>query len=210
MRCCLHNEHSISAEVCIDRTHAPCTIATQARERPQLSQPLSCRDPKRATMATPAHELEEKRAIVKKKRASGEQAPMPAKTRRIVNAAQLVYQSLGPLPPPNRVNMLGSQAHQLVPWTRSRTDVCKFAFWFAHLGNVCSRLRLVQANWRQGVIQCRVESQRRGTLHLHCLCYVPQGVLELPPSDGSYRAARKRPRDAESPDARPNHITTAA
>ena len=115
-------------------------------------------------MAAPAQEL----AGVKKKRALVEQAAMLAKTRRILEAADSIYRSPGPLP----------------PLTGSRVDICRFGFWLADLGNVSSRLRQGQESWRAGEVHCRTELQRRGTLHLHCLCYV------------------QRPRDAESPDAR--------
>ena len=123
-------------------------------------------------------------------------APRPAKTRRTVETADSVYR------PP---------AHPLVPWTRARTDIYRFGFWIARIGNVCSRLRSVQTSFCMGrLLHCRVESQKRGALHLHCLCYVPQGVLELPPPDGSYRAARELPREAECPDARPNRMAVVA
>ena len=106
----------------------------------------SLRPPGRASMATPAQEVEER----------------PAKMRRIHRS---------PEPLPEVLNMLGCQSHQLVPWTRSRTDICKFGFWIAaDLGNVCSHLQLLQTNKYQGEIHCRVESQKRGTPHLHCLC----------------------------------------
>ena len=121
-------------------------------------------------------------------------APRPAKTRRTVETADSVYR------PP---------AHPLVPWTRARTDIYRFGFWIARIGNVCSRLRSVQTSFCMGrLLHCRVESQKRGALHLHCLCYVPQGVLELPPPDGIYRAGRERPRDVECPEARPNRIAS--
>ena len=81
-------------------------------------------------------------------------APMHAKTGRTVDAADLVYRSPGPLPPSTGM----SDILRWVLWTRSRTGICKFCFWIADLGRI-------QANW------CRVESQKRGTLHLHCLCY---------------------------------------
>ena len=197
----MQDEHSMSASLRIARTRATCTIAAQARKHPQLPQlqPLGCRAPRRATMATPAHEFEEKQAVVKKKRASAAQAP-PAKTKRIGNAAELVYRSPGPLPPLTGVlNMLRCQARRLVPCPLSRIDTCKFGFWIADLRDVRSRLLLVQTSWRKGEIHCRVEAQKRGTPHLHFFCYAPRGVLE-PPSDGSYHAARKRPRDAEPPD----------
>ena len=173
---CRHNYVSIARI-------STCTIATQARKHPQLSQlqPLSCRAPRRATMTTPAHALNEKQAVVKKKRASAAQAPVPTKTRRSVEATDLAHRS-----------------PQLVPWTRSRTDICRFGFWIADLGGVCSRLRLVQAGWCRGKLHCRTEAQQRGTLHLHCVCYVPRGVLELLPSYGSYPGPQKPLRDAES------------
>ena len=134
-------------------------------------------------MIAPAQDLEES---VKKKRTFVAQAPRHAKTRRLAEAAD--YWSLGPLPP--QVNMPECQVHRLVPWSRSNR--CKFVFWTAGLAKVCSHLRLVQTNWFQGQIHCRVESQKRDTPHLHCLCYVPRNGLELPPPDGSYRAALKR------------------
>ena len=156
-------------------------------------------------MATSAQE--EKHATVSTKRTPAVQAPMLAKARRIVDAVDLVYRSLGPLPPlTGMLSISGCQARQFVPWTRSRTNICKYGFWIAEQRNICSRLRPVQTSWHKSEIHCRTECQSRGTLHFHYLCYVPQGVLELPLSDGSYRAARKRLRDGESPSARLNHI----
>ena len=131
----------------------------------------SLRPPERASMTTPAQEIEER----------------PAKMRRI-------HRSPGPLP--GVFDMLSCQVHQLVPWTRSRTGICRFGFWIvADLGNVCSHLQLLQTNKFQGEIHCRVESQKRGTPHLHCVCW--QSVLHLPPRDG------------ECPDVRPIRLQCA-
>ena len=189
------NQHSFPIS-----SQLPTAVSTATAEPPS---------PHRATMETPAQTLEERLTVIEKKRASTTQAPMLAKTRRISEAAD--YQSPRLLPPLTGVFiMLGCQVHRLVPWTRSRTDICKFGFPIADLGNVCSRLRLVQSSWRKGEVHCRVEAQKRGTPHLHYLCYAPRGVLELPPSDGSCPGERKRPRDAESPDGRPNRIATTA
>ena len=140
-------------------------------KHPHLSslRSLNCRAHKRATMATSAQE--EEHAVVNAKRPSAAQALKPAKARRIVGAVNLVYLSLGPVPPLAGVlSMPGRQAHRLVPLTRSRTDICKFRFWIADLSNICSRLRLVQANRRKSEIHYRMGFQRRGTLHFHYLC----------------------------------------
>ena len=156
-------------------------------------------------MARAALDSAERPAIVEKKLASVTQAPIPAKkARRTFDVPD--YRPLGPQPP--QLNMPDCLAHRLVPWTRPHR--CKFGFWIAHLAKVCSHLQLVQTNWFQGEVHCRLESQTRGTPHLHCLCYVPRGALELPLVHGSYRAARKRPRDAESPEVCPNRISIAA
>ena len=120
-------------------------------------------------MARPAQELEERPAVVKKKRAFVMQAPTPAKTtRRTVKAADLVYGTPGPLPPPVEVlNILGCQTlflgidtetHKLVPRNRSRTDIGKFGLWTADLGDACSHLRLVQVGWSKGELCCEKPS----------------------------------------------------
>ena len=142
----MHHRHS--------NPQVPTAVGMAAAELPSASAQPSA-------MARSTQELEERPAVVKKKRAFVMQAPTPAKTtRRTVKAADLVYGTPGPLPPPAEVlNILGCQTlflgidtetHQLVPRNRSRTDIGRFGLWTSDLGDVCSQLRLVQVGWCKG------------------------------------------------------------